>query len=48
MPQAGIDPMVQSHDSYEARALPPSHHGWIHHGFKNFQKSDCFSNAQSS
>ena len=29
MPQAGIDPPVQSHASYEASALPPSHHGWI-------------------
>ena len=29
MPQAEIDPPAQSHASYEARALPPSHHGWI-------------------
>ena len=29
MPQVGIDPPVQSHASYEASALPPSHHGWI-------------------
>ena len=29
MLQAGIDPPAQSHDSYEARPLPPSHHGWI-------------------
>ena len=28
-PQAGIDPPAQSHTSYEASALPPSHHGWI-------------------
>ena len=27
MPQAGIDPPAQSHASYEASALPPSHHG---------------------
>ena len=29
MPQVGIDPPTQSHASYEAGALPPSHHGWI-------------------
>ena len=29
MPQAGIDPSVQSHSSYEASALPPSHHSRI-------------------
>ena len=29
MPQAGIDPLAQSHASYEASALPPSHHSWI-------------------
>ena len=29
MPQAGIDPPRQSHATYEASALPPSHHGWI-------------------
>ena len=29
MPQAGIDPPAQSHATYEASALPPSHHGWI-------------------
>ena len=29
MPQAGIDPPVQSHASYEVSALPPSHHSWI-------------------
>ena len=28
MPQAGIDPPVQKHASYEASALPQSHHGW--------------------
>ena len=28
MPQAGIDPPAQSHASYEASTLPPSHHGW--------------------
>ena len=27
--QAGIDLPAQSHASYEASALPPSHHGWI-------------------
>ena len=27
--QAGFDPMAQSPASYEASALPPSHHGWI-------------------
>ena len=29
MPQAGIDPPEQTDVSYEASALPPSHHGWI-------------------
>ena len=29
MPQVGIDPPAQSHASYEASTLPPSHHGWI-------------------
>ena len=29
MPQVGINPPVQSHASYEASALPPSHHNWI-------------------
>ena len=29
MPLAGIDPPVQIRASYEASALPPSHHGWI-------------------
>ena len=29
MPQAGIDPPAQSHASYEARALPPSHDDWM-------------------
>ena len=29
MPQAGINPPAQSHASYEASSLPPSHHGWI-------------------
>ena len=29
MPQAGFDPPAQSDNSYEADALPPSHHGWI-------------------
>ena len=29
MPQEGINPQVQSHASYEASILPPSHHGWI-------------------
>ena len=29
MAQAGIDPPAQSHASYEASALHPSHHGWI-------------------
>ena len=29
MPQGGIDPLRQSHATYEARALPPSHHSWI-------------------
>ena len=28
-PQAGFDPPAQSDTSYEADALPPSHHGWI-------------------
>ena len=28
-PQAGFDPPEQSDTSYEADALPPSHHGWI-------------------
>ena len=27
--KVGIDPPEQSHTSYEASALPPSHHGWI-------------------
>ena len=30
MPQAGICLPAQSHASYEASALPPSHHGWIY------------------
>ena len=29
MPQAGIDPPRHSRATYEASALPPSHHGWI-------------------
>ena len=29
MPQAVIDPPRQSHATYKASALPPSHHGWI-------------------
>ena len=29
MAQAGIDQLAQSHASYEASALPPSHHAWI-------------------
>ena len=29
IPQAGIDPPTQSHASYEASALPTSHHSWI-------------------
>ena len=29
MPQAGIDPLRQCHPTYEASALPPSHHSWI-------------------
>ena len=29
MPQAGFDPPEQSHASYEASAILPSHHGWI-------------------
>ena len=29
MSQAGIDPPGQSHASYNASALPPSHQGWI-------------------
>ena len=33
MPQAGIDPPVQSHASYEASALPPSHHSWMSYLF---------------
>ena len=28
MPQMGFDPPAQSDTSYEADALPPSHHGW--------------------
>ena len=28
MSQPGFDPQAQSHTSYEASALPPSHHGW--------------------
>ena len=31
MPQAGIDPPRQSHETYEASAPLPSHHGWILH-----------------
>ena len=27
--QAGFDPPWQSETSYEADALPPSHHGWM-------------------
>ena len=33
MPQAGIDPMRQSHSTYEASTLPPSHHGWMYMHF---------------
>ena len=29
LPQAGFDPPAQSDTSYEADALPPSHHGWM-------------------
>ena len=29
MPQTGFGPPAQSDTSYEADALPPSHHGWI-------------------
>ena len=29
MPQAGLDPPRQSHATYEASALLPSHHSWI-------------------
>ena len=29
MPQVEINPLAQIHASYEASALPPSHHGWI-------------------
>ena len=25
----GFDPLEYSHATYEASALPPSHHGWI-------------------
>ena len=29
LPQDGIDPPAQSHASYEASALPPSHYNWM-------------------
>ena len=32
MPQVGNDPLAQSHASYEASALTPSHHGCIQLG----------------
>ena len=39
-PQAGYDPPAQSDISYEADALPPSHHGLTDTRF--FVKQNCF------
>ena len=36
MAQGVIDPPRQSHATYEASALPPSHHGWIFQMTHNF------------
>ena len=38
MSQGGIDPLRQSHATYEASALTPSHHGWMSKG-KNCSKT---------
>ena len=46
MPQAGIDPPRHSLATYEASALPPSHHGWMVGKFKIVQISvTSFMNA---
>ena len=46
MPQAGFDPRAQSDTSYEADALPPSHHGWILIIFINFIYFQLWRNQQ--
>ena len=43
MPQAGIDQPRQSHATYEASGLPPSHHGWI--GLDKFNIGLLYSNS---
>ena len=46
MPQAGFDPPSQSDTSYEADALPPSHHGWILTLFTRDQNHDYQKNLE--